>query len=156
MRSRRSSAANHACCANVDRGEHSDSASLAEIKEADYALTPGRYVGPDAVEDDGEPIGEKIEPSSTELLAHSTSQCGCRPSCAKVGVPGIAPSAQCTTFAPDARGELERRIRSRVVECGEDVVTVAWTKGTVEASAYWGRTSTWLDRPPTVNGCERS
>ncbi|MDQ1060761.1 type I restriction enzyme M protein [Arthrobacter globiformis] len=36
------------------------SASLAEIKAADYALTPGRYVGAADVEDDGEPIEEKI------------------------------------------------------------------------------------------------
>ncbi|MFM9597361.1 N-6 DNA methylase, partial [Streptomyces scabiei] len=31
------------------------SATLAEIKAADYALTPGRYVGAAEVEDDGEP-----------------------------------------------------------------------------------------------------
>jgi type I restriction enzyme M protein len=45
------------------------SASLAEIKAADYALTPGRYVGAADVEDDGEPIEEKITRLSTELLA---------------------------------------------------------------------------------------
>ena len=32
------------------------SATLAEIKAADYALTPGRYVGAPEAEDDGEPI----------------------------------------------------------------------------------------------------
>src|SRR5699024_2990090 len=37
------------------------SASLAEIKEADYALTPGRYVGAPPEEDDGEPIEQKLE-----------------------------------------------------------------------------------------------
>jgi type I restriction enzyme M protein len=36
------------------------SATLAEIKAADYALTPGRYVGAADVEDDGEPIDEKL------------------------------------------------------------------------------------------------
>lgn len=44
------------------------SASLAEIKAADYALTPGRYVGAADVEDDGEPIEEKIARLSKELF----------------------------------------------------------------------------------------
>ncbi|MGL5825869.1 MAG: N-6 DNA methylase, partial [Nocardioides sp.] len=56
-------------------GEYTDvpgfcrSATLAEIKAADYALTPGRYVGAAEVEDDGEPIDAKIERLTTELLA---------------------------------------------------------------------------------------
>lgn len=45
------------------------SATLAEIKNADYALTPGRYVGVPEVEDDGEPLPEKIERLTGELLA---------------------------------------------------------------------------------------
>ncbi|GAA2954385.1 class I SAM-dependent DNA methyltransferase [Glutamicibacter bergerei] len=44
------------------------SATLAEIKEADYALTPGRYVGAADVEDDGEPIEEKIARLKNELF----------------------------------------------------------------------------------------
>jgi len=44
------------------------SATLAEIKTGDYALTPGRYVGAADVEDDGEPIGDKIERLSKELF----------------------------------------------------------------------------------------
>jgi type I restriction enzyme M protein len=32
------------------------SVTLADIKAADYALTPGRYVGAPEAEDDGEPI----------------------------------------------------------------------------------------------------
>ena len=44
------------------------SATLEEIKSADYALTPGRYVGAAAVEDDGEPIEEKIERLKKELF----------------------------------------------------------------------------------------
>ena len=44
------------------------SASLEEIKEADYALTPGRYVGIAEEEDDGEPIEEKISRLKTELF----------------------------------------------------------------------------------------
>lgn len=42
---------------------------LAEIKAADYNLTPGRYVGPPAFEDGGEPIDQKIARLKTELLA---------------------------------------------------------------------------------------
>ena len=45
------------------------SATLAEVKAADYALTPGRYVGAADVEDDGEPIEEKIARLSKELFA---------------------------------------------------------------------------------------
>lgn len=45
------------------------SVTLAEIKAADYALTPGRYVGAAAVEDDGEPIDEKISRLKVDLLA---------------------------------------------------------------------------------------
>lgn len=45
------------------------SAPLAEIKAADYALTPGRYVGAAAVEDDGEPIEEKLARLRAELEA---------------------------------------------------------------------------------------
>ena len=45
------------------------SATLAEIKAADYALTPGRYVGAAEAEDDGEPIEEKIERLTKELFA---------------------------------------------------------------------------------------
>ncbi|WP_206673604.1 type I restriction-modification system subunit M [Pseudactinotalea terrae] len=55
-------------------GEYEDvagfcrSVSLAEIKEADYALTPGRYVGSAEVEDDGELIEEKIARLTAELV----------------------------------------------------------------------------------------
>ena len=45
------------------------SVTLAEIKAADYALTPGRYVGAADVEDDGEPIDAKVERLTKELLA---------------------------------------------------------------------------------------
>lgn len=45
------------------------SVTLAEIKDADYALTPGRYVGAAELEDDGEPIEEKIARLKAELLA---------------------------------------------------------------------------------------
>lgn len=44
------------------------SARLSEIKDAEYALTPGRYVGAAETEDDGEPIEEKIARLKTELF----------------------------------------------------------------------------------------
>jgi len=43
------------------------SAPLSEIKAADYALTPGRYVGAAEVEDDGEPIEDKLVRLRAEL-----------------------------------------------------------------------------------------
>jgi type I restriction enzyme M protein len=48
----------------------SKSATLAEIKASEYALTPGRYVGAADAEDDGEPIEAKIERLTSELFAH--------------------------------------------------------------------------------------
>lgn len=45
------------------------SVALAEIKDADYVLTPGRYVGSAAVQDDDEPLDAKIERLRDELLA---------------------------------------------------------------------------------------
>jgi type I restriction enzyme M protein len=45
------------------------SATLADIKEADYALTPGRYVGASEAEDDGEPINAKVQRLAKELLS---------------------------------------------------------------------------------------
>lgn len=44
------------------------SVPLADIKAADYALTPGRYVGTPDAEDDGEPIEDKIQRLTKELL----------------------------------------------------------------------------------------
>ena len=42
-------------------------ASIDEIKEHDYILTPGRYVGIEEVEDDGEPFDEKMDRLTTTL-----------------------------------------------------------------------------------------
>ncbi len=45
------------------------SATLAEIKAAEYALTPGRYVGAATVAYDGELLAAKIERLTTDLMA---------------------------------------------------------------------------------------
>lgn len=56
-------------------GEYEDvpgfckSVPLEEIREANYALTPGRYVGLAETEDDDEPIDEKIARLTAELTA---------------------------------------------------------------------------------------
>lgn len=52
-----------------DLAGYCKSATLAEIKAADYALAPGRYVGARDAEHDGEPIEKKIERLTTELLS---------------------------------------------------------------------------------------
>lgn len=46
------------------------SATLAEIKEAGYVLSPGRYVGAAAAAEDDEPIEAKIERLTKELYTH--------------------------------------------------------------------------------------
>ncbi|MDA3876854.1 MAG: DUF559 domain-containing protein, partial [Halothiobacillus sp.] len=43
------------------------SATLKEIAKHDYVLTPGRYVGAAAEEDDGEPFADKMERLTAEL-----------------------------------------------------------------------------------------
>ncbi len=43
------------------------SASLDEVKGHDFVLTPGRYVGAAALEDDGEPFAEKMERLTKDL-----------------------------------------------------------------------------------------
>lgn len=56
-------------------GEYEDelgfckSATIEEIREAGYALTPGRYVGMPEAEEDAEPINEKIARLTAELTA---------------------------------------------------------------------------------------
>ena len=42
---------------------------MEEIKAHDFVLTPGRYVGAEEVEDDGEPFEDKMERLTTELSA---------------------------------------------------------------------------------------
>ena len=42
-------------------------ATLEEVRENDYILTPGRYVGLVEQEDDGKPFEEKMERLTSEL-----------------------------------------------------------------------------------------
>ena len=57
----------HAWRGEKEAGEYEDipgfckRASLDEIREHGHVLTPGRYVGAEAQEDDGEPFGEKMQ-----------------------------------------------------------------------------------------------
>ena len=44
-------------------------ATIDEIASLDYILTPGRYVGAADVEDDSEPVGEKLARLRAHLLA---------------------------------------------------------------------------------------
>ena len=53
----------------ADESGFSFSASLSDIQAADYALTPGRFVGSADAEHDAEPIEEKIERLSKELFS---------------------------------------------------------------------------------------
>ena len=43
------------------------SANLDTIRERQYVLTPGRYVGSEAVQDDGQPLDEKIARLTREI-----------------------------------------------------------------------------------------
>ncbi|MCK9331342.1 MAG: type I restriction-modification system subunit M [Candidatus Cloacimonetes bacterium] len=51
----------------VDEEGFSKSATLGEIKEHDYVLTPGRYVGIEELEDDGIPFEVKMDEVTNEL-----------------------------------------------------------------------------------------
>jgi len=65
----------HAWRGDQDTGDYADipgfckSASTAEISSHGHVLTPGRYVGAEAVEDDGEPFEEKMSRLVAELNA---------------------------------------------------------------------------------------
>jgi len=50
-----------------NRAGFSFSADLAAIKKHDFVLTPGRYVGAEAEEDDGIPFADKMKTLTTQL-----------------------------------------------------------------------------------------
>lgn len=57
----------HSWRGDKDSGKYADvsgfcmAAKLDDIRKHGYVLTPGRYVGAEAVEDDGEPFEEKMK-----------------------------------------------------------------------------------------------
>ena len=66
-------AAYHVWRGETNAGEYKDikgfckSAKLEEVREHEYILTPGRYVGLEDIEDDGEPFEDKMEQLTSEL-----------------------------------------------------------------------------------------
>ncbi|MGI6579791.1 MAG: N-6 DNA methylase, partial [Saccharofermentanales bacterium] len=52
---------------DVEEPGYAHVADLKEIKENNFVLTPGRYVGLEEIEDDGEPFEEKMERLTIEL-----------------------------------------------------------------------------------------
>ena len=46
------------------------SASITDIAKHGYVLTPGRFVGAEAIEDDGEPFDDKMKRLTAELSTH--------------------------------------------------------------------------------------
>ena len=48
------------------------SATLDDIRKHGHVLTPGRYVGAEAQEDDGEPFGEKMQRLVAQLREQQT------------------------------------------------------------------------------------
>jgi type I restriction enzyme M protein len=64
----------HAWRGELDAGVYEDipgfckSATLDEVKSYDYVLTPGRYVGAESIENDGESFEEQMENLTTKLF----------------------------------------------------------------------------------------
>ena len=64
---RRSLDTYHAWRGDEGAGEYADvpgfcmSAPIEKVRENNFVLTPGRYVGAEVVEDDGEPFDEKMK-----------------------------------------------------------------------------------------------
>jgi type I restriction enzyme M protein len=68
----------HAWRGEKEAGEYKDvpgfckSATLEEIRKHGYVLTPGRYVGAEATEEDGEPFEEKMKRLVVQLREQQT------------------------------------------------------------------------------------
>jgi type I restriction enzyme M protein len=69
----------HAWRGEKEAGEYADvpgfckSAPLDEVRKHGHVLTPGRYVGAEAQEDDGEPFEEKMQRLTATLRAQQTA-----------------------------------------------------------------------------------
>ena len=63
----------HAWRGDEGAGEYADipgfcmNASIEQVQENNFVLTPGRYVGAEVVKDDGEPFDEKMKRLTTTL-----------------------------------------------------------------------------------------
>jgi type I restriction enzyme M protein len=68
----------HAWRGEKEAGEYKDvpgfckSATLEDIRKHGYVLTPGRYVGAETAEDDGEPFEEKMKRLVAQLREQQT------------------------------------------------------------------------------------
>ncbi len=68
----------HAWRGEKEAGKYKDipgfckSATAKDIEKHGYVLTPGRYVGAEAQEDDGEPFNEKMRRLTTTLRKQQT------------------------------------------------------------------------------------
>jgi type I restriction enzyme M protein len=68
----------HAWRGEKEAGEYADipgfckSAALEEVRKYGHVLTPGRYVGAEVLEDDGEPFEEKITRLTATLREQQT------------------------------------------------------------------------------------
>jgi type I restriction enzyme M protein len=68
----------HAWRGEKDAGKYEDvpgfckSATLEDVRKHGHVLTPGRYVGAEAQEDDGEPFGEKMQRLVAQLREQQT------------------------------------------------------------------------------------
>ena len=75
---RRIAGAYHAWRGEKDAGTYEDipgfckSATLEEVRKHGHVLTPGRYVGVEAQEDDGEPFDEKMKRLTAQLREQMT------------------------------------------------------------------------------------
>ncbi len=76
----------HAWRGDKDAGEYADvpgfckAATLDDIRKHGHVLTPGRYVGAEAAEDDGEPFEEKMKrlAANAARAAGRSREAGCR------------------------------------------------------------------------------
>jgi hypothetical protein len=108
----------------LDAGEYQDipgycrSVNLAEIAEHGHVLTPGRYVGAEAVEDDDEAFAGKMQ-KLTEKLGEQMAK----------------------------GAELDALIRQKLGGLGYEFLTVVFLSGNTPSKSntdYWGTGTSWI------------